>query len=424
MRSIWTLAQKDLRLLFREKAGLFFTFGWPLVIAILFGAIFSGPSEGPNRIAIAVVDEDQTAASGEFTGRLREGRDFDVISTSRAEATRMVRQGKRVAAIILKKGFGDASQRLFHGNPPQVELWVDPSRKAEGAMLQGLLFKQAMERFNRVFSDPSAMRGQVQRGLAELRNTPNVNEAERAPINRFLSELDTFLATPRPSQGGTNEQRQWQPLDIEEHEIAKPPYKGPRSGYEVTFPQGILWGIIGCIMTFGISFVTERTHGTLMRLQVSPITRFQLVAGKALACVLAILIIETCLLLMARFGFKVIPQSYTLFVLAGIATMIAFVGMMMLLASLGKTEQAAAGTGWAVMLPLAMLGGGMIPLFIMPGWMVTASYVSPIRWSIVAFEGAIWRGFSLSEMLLPCGILTLTGLVCFTIGVRFIRLTD
>ena len=31
MNTIWTLAKKDLRLLIRDKAGAFFTFGFPVI---------------------------------------------------------------------------------------------------------------------------------------------------------------------------------------------------------------------------------------------------------------------------------------------------------------------------------------------------------------------------------------------------------
>jgi ABC-2 type transport system permease protein len=333
-----------------------------------------------------------------------------------------VRRGRRSSALILKKGFGEASRRLFYGNPPEVELWSDPSRKAEAGMVQGLIFKLAAERFNRVFADSTAMRRQVQQGLESLKKAPDVLETDRVPVTRFLKELDAFLAVPRSDQGGSGGRPQWQPIEIKEHPVDRQPYRGPHSGYEVTFPQGMLWGIISCIMTFGISIVTERTHGTLLRLQVSPLSRFQLLAGKSLACVLAIFVIIGCLLLIAGFGFRVVPQSFGLFLLASFSTAVAFVGMMVLLASLGKTEQAAAGTGWAILLPLTMLGGGMVPLFIMPGWLVKASYLSPVRWGILALEGAIWRGFSVAEMLVPCCILMTVGLVCFTIGVRSLRL--
>lgn len=70
---------------------------------------------------------------------------------------------------------------------------------------------------------------------------------------------------------------------------------------------------------------------------------------------------------------------------------------------------------------LAMIGGGTIPLFVMPPLMQTMSGISPFKWAILAVEGAIWRGFTPREMLLPCGILLALGAVCFTIGVKRLR---
>ena len=105
-------------------------------------------------------------------------------------------------------------------------------------------------------------------------------------------------------------------------------------------------------------------------------------------------------------------------VLAILSISVCFVGMMMLLATLGKTEQGVAGAGWGILMPLAMLGGAMIPLIVMPPWMQTASNFSPIKWGIIGLEGAIWRGFDLADMLRPCAILVATGATCFVLGIK------
>jgi ABC-2 type transport system permease protein len=54
----------------------------------------------------------------------------------------------------------------------------------------------------------------------------------------------------------------------------------------------------------------------------------------------------------------------------------------------------------------------------MPAWIEPASYVSPVRWAILAYEGAIWRNFSLAEMAMPCTILVAVGLAAFALGAR------
>ena len=46
---------------------------------------------------------------------------------------------------------------------------------------------------------------------------------------------------------------------------------------------------------------------------------------------------------------------------------------------------------------MAMFGGGMIPLVFMPKFMQTLSNFSPAKWSVLALEGAIWRGFTLGR---------------------------
>jgi len=96
---------------------------------------------------------------------------------------------------------------------------------------------------------------------------------------------------------------------------------------------------------------------------------------------------------------------------------------MMLIASLGRTEQTASGAAWAILMPLSMFGGAMVPQFVMPQWMQSIGMLSPIRWTILAIEGGVWRQFTLSEMALPCAILISVGVVCFAVGTRGLRET-
>jgi ABC-2 type transport system permease protein len=422
MSKILALAVKDLRILVRLRMGLFFTFVWPLLVAIFFGLIFSGPGERTAKMHVAVVDNDNTAVSREFVSRLETSAEFETILTDRSQATSLVRQGKCSAAIEIPPGFGEASERVFYGQAPKLEVWIDPSRKAESAMIEGLLFKHAAARMQKLFSDRSASKAMLDQARKELKTAPESTNGKEA-IGRYLGELDRFLHSV-PSNETTGGGTAWQPLEIVEKQVTSD-RKGPQpdNPFAITFPQGILWGILGCIMTFGIGIVSERTQGTMMRLQISPITRRQLLAGKALACFSAIAIVEAMLFVIGRFCFHVQPSSWLLLALAGFSTAVAFVGIMMLISVLGKSEQAVAGAGWAVMMPIAMFGGGMVPLFIMPGWMSTASNFSPAKWAILSLEGALWRGFSFSDLLLPCGILILVGVVCFSAGAHAFRST-
>ena len=63
MNAILTLAQKDLLLLWRDRATLFWMFGLPLLFATFFGSIFGGSGPGKsNPLQVAVIEEGLTEA--------------------------------------------------------------------------------------------------------------------------------------------------------------------------------------------------------------------------------------------------------------------------------------------------------------------------------------------------------------------------
>jgi len=198
----------------------------------------------------------------------------------------------------------------------------------------------------------------------------------------------------------------------------------PENVYALAFPQGITWGVLGCTAAFGLSLVVERIRGTLPRLLLAPITRAQILTGKAGACFATTLFLGLALFAIARILFGVSPASLGLLMLALLSISIAFVGIMMFLSVWGRTEQAASGITWTVLLGMSMIGGGMVPRFFMPVWMQELGDLSPVRWAILAMEGAVWRSFTLGEMLQPCLVLIAVGLASFTIGVFVFRWGD
>lgn len=417
MRMIWAMAAKDLRLLMRDKAGFFFTFFFPILFAIFFGVIFAGAGGGANPLAVALVDEDGSTGSRGFVETLRKSPELKPTDASRADAASLVRRGKLVAYVVLPNGFGATRERIFYGTPPKIEVGLDPARTAEAGLLEGVLTRHLFQGMQDAFTNPNRMRENSRKALNDLRSAP-VDPTELDRIERFLGELDRFMERPIGGPSGG-----WKPFEIAVTSVTR---EGavPKNSFDITFPQGVIWGILACAAAFGIGMVVERTKGTLVRLRLSPVTRAQILAGKGLACFLTTFVLATVLIAFAVVAFKVRPSSWPLLAMALTSISLTFVGIMMLLSVCGKTESAASGIGWSILTVMAMLGGGMVPLFIMPTWMQTVGAVSPVRWSILAMEGAIWRGFTFGEMLLPCGVLLGMGSLCFVVGVRAFKWTE
>jgi ABC-2 type transport system permease protein len=414
MGRMWNLASKDLKILLRDKAALFWVFMFPLLIGMMFGFIFGGEGGGMSPSKIAVIDADGSKESKALVDRLKKSSAVKVTETSLDAGLKSVRKGDISAYVLVPKGFGEASQRFQAGEKP-IKIGSDPSRKAEAGMLQGVIAEAAYADMQKKFSDPVSMQASAKDALAELDKASDMPADQKENLKGLLSALDKYGASGAAT--GPGGQAGMQGPKIETENVAAEGAK-PASAFEVTFPQALLWGVLAVVATFAISMVQEREKGTLVRLRVSPMSFSEILGGKALACFFACMGTMVVLLAFGVLLFHIRIGSPGLLLLALVASSICLVGVMMLLSVLGRTEQAVSGSSWGVLMICAMFGGGMLPVFVMPGWMQTAGSFSPLKWTIVSIEGSIWRGYTLADMLLPVSVLVGIGVVCFSIGVR------
>jgi len=414
MRTLWTLAIKDLLVASRDLLGLFWMLLFPLLLALFFGSLFGGGgSGGMNKLRLAVIDEDGTADSKAFLARLEKSKALEVSKPTKDEARELVRRGKQAAYLVLPKGMGEPAARWRGG--ATMTLGLDPSRSAEGSYLEGVLAQEYFAGFAEDFTNPAKLRGQIKEWQKDL------PAAEQPLLLGLFGSLDTFMEQldKLPKGEGPDGGGLAFTLPIQREEVGRV-RTGPRSAFEVTFPSSMLWAIIGCVTTFACSLVNERTGGTWLRLSVAPLSRGQLLAGKGLACFLASIAVALVLLGIGVVVLGVRVDDPVMLAVVLACTAFCFTGLMMLLSTLGQTPAAVSGFSTGVLMPLAMIGGGMVPLMVMPPWLLSLSDFSPVKWGIYGLEGAIWRGFGWVEVLLPCGILLAVGAVCYVLGVRIL----
>jgi ABC-2 type transport system permease protein len=427
------IAAKDLRLLARDRVNFFFTFIFPLIYGILFGLMFSGG--GRSSISIALSDLDQSPRSAALVESIKAVDGVKVLELpSEAQAIDLVRKGKRTACVIIPKGYADAAANIFSGNPATLRVLVDPARKAESGLIQGKLTELAFRQLVTQFTDPGEMLSTLDNAVKSLDNastsSDGIAEDLRSPLRSLLDSATSFttrlrdrekttpsdIAAPKPAADASS----FMPIQINIEEV-QATADGPASSFDITLPQAVAWGLLGAVMAFGVSLVQERTQGTLARLSASPLSGFDIMLGKALACFVTALVVQAFLILTFALFFHVRPVAPLILLLAVLAASFCFSGIMVVLAVLGKTEGGSSGMGRAVLLLLTIFGGGAIPLLFMPPWMQSASGISPFKWAIIALEGGIWRNFSLAEMLPSLGILIAVGIICFAIGARLFR---
>jgi ABC-2 type transport system permease protein len=426
------LALKDLKLLLRDRTAAFFILAFPVLMGLFFGMMMGGNSgSGRGKIKLAVVDEDETELSRRFVSALEQNENLAVDAAELNAAREQVRKADSTGMLVIPKGFAQTAG-IFWEPQPELQLGLDPARAAEGAMLEGFTMQAMSELIQYRIEHPADFLPSLEKAREAFAANPEVDLVTRQLGATLFRALEQFIGglpsrTSDDSKAATSDSMNAPSIQLAKIRKLDVTSKAQtlsvggetvmlRSQWDISFPQAMLWGVLGCAAGFAISIARERGGGTLQRLLASPLSLRQILLGKALACLLASSLVIVMLTILGwLLGMR--PESYPKLALAGICTAICFSGIMMIVSNLGRSEQSVSGVGWGINLVMAMLGGCMIPVMFMPAFIQQASIASPVRWAILAIEGAVWRSFSWLEMLTPCAVLIGIGAIGFTAGI-------
>ncbi|MEO1997274.1 MAG: ABC transporter permease, partial [Planctomycetaceae bacterium] len=129
MRSILTIASKDLTLMRRDWLGMFFIVVFPVLMGIFFGLVSGSFGDaGSASLEICVVDNDGSPMSKRFIESLEQNGSVSVSTLPETEALNQVRRGDLLGMIIIPKTFGETAGIFWAADRPAIQIGVDPSR--------------------------------------------------------------------------------------------------------------------------------------------------------------------------------------------------------------------------------------------------------------------------------------------------------
>ena len=103
--------------------------------------------------------------SQQFVKELTATGNVQVEKLGREEAMDRVRRGKLVGMIAIPKGFGETAGMMWMEGPA-IEVGIDPSRKAEAGMLEGMIMQATGKLMVARFQDPASMRPFIKQAQA------------------------------------------------------------------------------------------------------------------------------------------------------------------------------------------------------------------------------------------------------------------
>ena len=373
--AIRALIRNDLRIYMTDRRAMIIGVLVPILIAVFFGYVFGGNGNAEaGKIALIIVDEDQSEVSRAIAAGLAEEPLLSVQALDRSHAGQRVRAGKAQVAAILPKNFGAAATLAFLSGEmkPQLEFIVDPSQSMSRPVVEGLFAQRSMREISRI-----ALSGTPVPGLQHWRNLP---------YTVATSKMTTAQNVP---------------------------YNGYAHSFAGMTTQFILLAGIDA----GILLLMARERGIWQRLRSAPLSKAEFLLARTIATTL-IGLFQFTLIYTAAIAIGVhIGGSVLGFAALAVALCLLNATFGLMLASIGGSAAATRGIAVLATLVLVMLGGAWVPSFVFPKWLQQASLVLPTRWAVDGLDAMTWRGLGLHAAAAPVAVLGTTAMLCLAIAI-------
>ena len=314
-------------------------------------------------VPMVVVDEDRTAASRALVSRFEASDNFVVVDTvsSMRDVEAFLDEGRAWMALTIPADYGD---RIAVGQPSTVQVIADGTDANSTNVALGYAG-------NLVATYAREVAATTGRGPA----TPLLGAEVRVWFNPELESRDFMI-------------------------------------------PGIL-ALLLLVVTTNLSsmaIVREREVGTLEQLNVTPVARWELIAGKLLPYAVIGLVDVLLVIAVALFWFEVpLRGSFALLMLMCVVYLLTTLGLGLFVSTISSTQQQAMMTSsFFFLIPMVFLSGFVFPIDNMPEWIQPVTYLIPLRYFLVILRGIFLKGIGLETLwpqalaLLAWGVAILT----------------
>ncbi len=422
---------KELRLLYRDRAGLLVLFLMPAVLVLVVSLVQENvlKATGAPHLDILFVDQDRQAF-GKLIREQLETLDTVTLLTSLGgqaigadQARALVDKGRYQVCMVVPAGITEAVRvraveqisDAFSGRSgedaaplPRVAVYFDPL--VQGAFRSSLLnaLKQML----------LAMEIEIKaRTLAE-----SLSARFEQTLNALAGGIPMDLAAiPKiqlhPSWG----RRRLMDVAAAQSGLRKLP-----TSVQQNVSAWSVFGIFFIVLPLGGAIIRERKDGTLARLRTLPVPYLTLLAGKLGAYLIVCWVQFLFIVLMGKvvlplLGTPVLSLGPDTVALLVTVTMVALAacGYGLMLGTLARTREQATMFGAVSVVCAAALGGIMVPVYVMPPVMQTISLFSPLAWGLNALVEIAVREGTLGSVRHE--LLCLTGFFGVTMAIAWTR---
>lgn len=387
----------SLKIFFRGRSSFFWVLAFPIILMLIFGAIFSG---GNVQYELAVQNKDGSDISASFINAVNSTNAFKVHMVNASEnADTYIKSNRISGMLIVPEGFGNDVQR---------NLALGASRPSTG--VQGN--PTTTSTTNAIALNATSLNSQASQ--AQSNNTNVTPAAVILKVDQSSTSAPVISGVLSSIANGFNSQLtgSTQIVGVENQQVLSSQFK-----YIDFFVPGIIGLTVlttGVLGTVGTN-TQYRNNGILRKLATTPLGKSEWIISKMLYQTVVILISASLIIIVAKLVYNVtaVPNVVTLLLL--FVGTICFTGIGMIIARFVKDEDAANAAASAVTFPMLFLAGTFIPLETMPDYLQTVAKFLPLTYLNYGLRDAMILGDTASA-LYNMMIVLIAGVIFFVIG--------
>jgi ABC-2 type transport system permease protein len=398
---LWATILKDLRVLRRDRIGLIFMFGMPVLLVVIVTSMQNSTFElvNKNKVPLLVCNRDTGATSLQFVRAIDKiglfslveipGSQDDAAVRARLQAkkallavvipanfsARIGVKTKRLAGKALKSfGLGDstrAGKDTVEPGAGDITLYYHPvlqesfRRSAQGALYSALQVVESKQLLKTIYFSindaplPDSLENEL------LTNRTNINEI---PVSR-----DGSRNIPNASQ----------------HNV----------------PAWTIFAMFFVVLSLGSGIVREKLNGSFVRLKTLPTNYLVALLSKQITYLGVTMAQAVLIFAIGVWAFPVmglprleLPADWAGLILVTLLCGWCAVSYAICIGVFAQTEEQANGFGALSIVILAAIGGLMVPDFAMAGPFRTAMKFSPLHWCLEAYYGLFLEGGKLRDV--------------------------
>ena len=358
MKAFYKLLVANAKEFTRERAALFWTFAFPILFILLFGAIFSGGEDV--QFSVGLVVEDTSPVAQGFAQSLQNILVFELHEGDREAELQALKDGDRQAVIVLGSDFGEL---VTSGKAGDIDVYYDP---LQTTVVQVLL-----------------------------------------PIVREVADEFERSLTQRPSLINLNEK----PIQAREFRYI-----------DFFVPGILAMALMQLGIFSAIDLVVQRQNRILKRLGATPLRRSTVVASSVFFRLIISVVQAFLIILVGRVVFNVQMGGNWLYligiVLLGATT---FIAMGYALAARVRTEKTATPLIMSIQFPMMFLGGVFFPIETMPDFLRPVVQAIPLTYLGDSLRQIMVSSSPLHSQVLNISVLAGWLVGCLALAVRFFR---